>query len=128
MRTALRLLPPIVAVAIALAGCSGGGNDQAAGDKAAGAAQAPAAQGGGQADQGGGVDTDERALTGATADKAKEAAMAAYPNGTFVRAEREKPGKPGVYGVQLRESDGTIMEVFLDRSFKVVSSHKDDDD
>lgn len=135
MRTALRLLPPVVAAAIALAGCSGGGNDKAAAgdDKAAGAAQAPAsqapaAQGGGQSAPDDATSTAEPELEGATADQAKKAAMAAFPGGEFVRAERETPGKPGIYGVKIRKSDGTIMEVYLDKSFKVVGSVKKDKD
>jgi len=65
----------------------------------------------------------ETALTGETATKAKEAALAAVPGGTVERASIESPSDPSkaAYEVHVRKSDGSQVEVLLDSSFKVLA-------
>lgn len=60
----------------------------------------------------------ERALTGATAEKVKAAALARVKGGTVVRVETDRGG---VYEAHVRKADGTGVEVKVDRSFKVTS-------
>ena len=60
----------------------------------------------------------ERALTGATADKVKAAALARVQGGTVLRVETDRGG---VYEAHVRKADGTEVEVKVDRSFKVTS-------
>jgi uncharacterized membrane protein YkoI len=60
----------------------------------------------------------ERALTGATADKVKAAALARVSGGTVLRVETDRDG---VYEAHVRKPDGTEVEVKVDRAFKVIS-------
>jgi uncharacterized membrane protein YkoI len=60
----------------------------------------------------------ERALTGATADKVKAAALARVKGGTVLRVETDRGG---VYEAHVRKADGTEVEVRVDRTFKVTS-------
>jgi hypothetical protein len=61
----------------------------------------------------------ETLLTGTNADKAKAAALAAVPGGTIIRVETDSAGSP--YEAHVRKSDGSIVTVKLDASFKVTS-------
>jgi hypothetical protein len=62
----------------------------------------------------------ETLLTGTTADKVKAAALAAVPNGTVIRVETDNEGSP--YEAHVQKSDGTIVTVKVDSSFKVTDT------
>jgi uncharacterized membrane protein YkoI len=66
----------------------------------------------------------ETELTGANAQSAKDAALAAVPGGTVTRASTEDPKDPSgaAYEVHVRKSDGSEVEVLEDASFKVLST------
>jgi hypothetical protein len=61
-------------------------------------------------------------LTGDDATKAKDAALAAVPGGTVLRAWKvDPPGNTGVvYAVGVQKADGTRVGVLLDKDFKLV--------
>jgi uncharacterized membrane protein YkoI len=80
---------------------------------------------GGVAASGMGGDDDEP-LTGDTYDKAVEAALAHTGGGTVIETEGGDDG--AAYGVEVRLEDGSVVEVELDSSFKVIGSEPDDDD
>jgi uncharacterized membrane protein YkoI len=67
---------------------------------------------------------NESVLTGATAQSAKDAALAAVPGGTVTRASTEDPNDPSgaKYEVHVTKSDGTQVEVLEDSAFKVLST------
>ena len=67
---------------------------------------------------------DERPLTGDNAAKAKAAALAKVPGGTVLRTETD--GEGGGYEAHVRKSDGTEVEVKLDRQFKVTGVEQHD--
>jgi hypothetical protein len=62
----------------------------------------------------------ETLLTGTTADKVKAAALAAVPNGTIIRVETDSEGAP--YEAHVQKSDGTIVTLKVDSSFKVTAT------
>jgi hypothetical protein len=62
----------------------------------------------------------ETVLTGTTADKVKAAALAAVPNGTIIRVETDNEGSP--YEAHVQKSDGTVVTVKVDSSFKVTDT------
>jgi uncharacterized membrane protein YkoI len=66
----------------------------------------------------------ETELTGATAQSAKDAALAAVPGGTVRRASIEDPnGTSGAaYEVHVTKGDGSEVEVLEDSAFKVLST------
>jgi uncharacterized membrane protein YkoI len=66
----------------------------------------------------GGPGGDEKALTGDTADKVKAAALAKVP-GTVLRVETDDGG---VYEAHIRKTDGTEVEVKVDKSFNVTAT------
>jgi hypothetical protein len=59
-------------------------------------------------------------LTGEVKAKAEKAALAAYP-GTVVKSE-EDVENPGLYAAEVKKSDATTIEVYLDKSYKVVKT------
>jgi uncharacterized membrane protein YkoI len=59
----------------------------------------------------------ETALTGSTADKVKQAALARV-DGTVLRVETDEGG---VYEAHVRKADGTEVEVKVDRNFEVTA-------
>ena len=62
----------------------------------------------------------EQALDTATAAKVKAAALAKVPGATFERAETDVDhGSP--YEAHLRKSDGTELEVLVNKSFEVTA-------
>lgn len=61
--------------------------------------------------------SDERLLTGTTADKVEKAALAKYPGATVVRIETDSGG---VYEAHLTKADGTPATVAVDKSFTVT--------
>jgi len=67
----------------------------------------------------GGQRSDETLLTGADADKAKAAAIAAVPGGTVDRVETDADG--AAYEAHMTKSDGTKVTVKFDSNFNVTS-------
>lgn len=59
-------------------------------------------------------------LTGADADKARAAALAAVPGATVDRVETDADG--AVYEAHMTKSDGTKVTVKLDKDFKVTAT------
>ncbi len=62
--------------------------------------------------------SDETALTGSDAEKAKAAALVAVPGATVVRLETDADG--AVYEAHLSKSDGTAVTVKFDKNFTVT--------
>ena len=60
----------------------------------------------------------ETALTGTTATKVKEAALAKLPGATILRVETDDGG---VYEAHVRKTDGTEVEVKVDKEFEVTA-------
>ena len=69
-------------------------------------------------------DADQE-LTGATRDRAVQAALAAAGGGTVLETEAGDDG--AAYGVEVRLGDGRQVEISLDPSFEVVAEEPDDD-
>ena len=65
--------------------------------------------------------SDEKLLTGTTADKVKAAALAKYPGATIVRIETDSDG---VYEAHMTKADGTPVTVEIDTSFKVTGEEQ----
>lgn len=63
----------------------------------------------------------ETVLTGNDLTKATDAAKTKYPNATVDRAETDADGD-GTYEVHMKNSDGSMVTVFLDSSFNVTST------
>ncbi|MFJ8031782.1 peptidase [Streptomyces sp. NPDC096032] len=130
MRTLPRralLAAPAAALMFALAAC-GGGSDSASDSGGSQSDTQQAAQGSGGADaagEGAGdtADKKEPPLTGEVKQKAEAAAVAAYP-GTVLKSE-EDAEKPGMYAVEVKKEDGTTVEVYLDKSFKVTDTKQE---
>jgi uncharacterized membrane protein YkoI len=66
---------------------------------------------------------NETPLTGDTADKVRAAALAEVPGGTILRVETDEGG---VYEAHVRKSDGTEVEVEVDKSFDVTDVEQHD--
>ena len=64
--------------------------------------------------------SDETLLTGDTATKVTQAALAKVPGGTVVRVETDADGH-ALYEAHMTTSDGTPVTVYVDNSFDVVS-------
>ncbi len=64
---------------------------------------------------------NETLLTGTTADKVKAAALAAEPGATIIRVETDSSGT-APYEAHMQKSDGSDVTVYVDSSFKVVST------
>ena len=73
-----------------------------------------------------GGDSDEN-VTGAAAQKAGDAALAAAGGGTVLEVERQDGDGAGVYEVEVRRTDGSQVEIHLDAQFAPVGSAPDDD-
>jgi hypothetical protein len=71
----------------------------------------------------GGSRAGETPLTGADADKAKAAALAAVPGATIDRVETDADG--AVYEAHVTKSDGTRATVKMDKDFKVTGVETD---
>jgi hypothetical protein len=71
----------------------------------------------GDADESKSQRPDEELLTGDTAAKVREAALARYPGATILRVETDADG---VYEAHLTTSDGRRVTVEVDRSFEVT--------
>lgn len=62
----------------------------------------------------------ETLLTGASASKARAAALAAVPGATVIRVETDSGG--AAYEAHLRKSDGSYVTVKLDKGFHVTGT------
>ncbi len=67
----------------------------------------------------------DRPLTGRNLERAKEAALEHTGGGTVLESESGDGG--AAYSVEVRGADGRVVEVHLDRSFRVVGQETDDD-
>jgi ClpA/ClpB-like protein len=61
---------------------------------------------------------NEQALTGDTAEKVNAAALAKLPGATILRVETDEDG---VYEAHVRKTDGTEVEIHVDKDFTVTS-------
>ncbi|MFF7047808.1 peptidase [Streptomyces griseorubiginosus] len=116
---------PVAVLAFALVACGGSDSGSDGSEAAAAQQQDQAASGAGAGDEAAG-DTDDQPeppLTGDIKAKAESAALAAYP-GTVEKSE-EDAEKPGMYAVEVKQADGTSIEVYLDKSFKVTDTKKE---
>lgn len=68
---------------------------------------------------------DEEALTGRAYDRATVAALDHVGEGTVTETETGEGS--AAYEVEIRRSDGSQVEVQLDRNFKVMGTENDDD-
>lgn len=125
MKATTRVLAgvPLAVVLFGLIGCSS--SQQPA---AAPAAGAQAQQDGGQTEaeqpaEQAGEKKEEPPLSGEVKQKAEQAALAAYP-GTVLKSEHDAE-KPGMYAVEVQQADGSAVEVYLDKSYKVVDTKKE---
>lgn len=96
---------------------SGTGDDEGASDDEG------AADDDGATDDSGANDESDGSLTGDTAAKASEAALAATGGGTVLAVESDD-GDAG-YEVEIRQADGGEAEVELDKNFKVAQRAED---
>ncbi|MFF8941851.1 peptidase [Streptomyces sp. NPDC014864] len=115
------LVAPAAVLMFALVAC--GGSDSGSDSKAADTQQQAQSAGGAEAAGGDTDDKTEPPLTGDIKQKAEAAALAAYP-GTVVKSE-EDAEKPGMYAVEVKQADGTSIEVYLDKSYKVTDTKKE---
>jgi hypothetical protein len=60
----------------------------------------------------------ETLLTGSTAQKVEEAALAAVPNGTIIRVKTDSDGSP--YEAHVQKSNGDEVVVKVDENFNVT--------
>ena len=74
---------------------------------------------------GGDDDGSDKAITGTALDKAKAAALAHTGGGKVT--ETEAGDEEGAYEVEVTMSDGSQVDVHLDKSFKVLGQQGDDD-
>jgi hypothetical protein len=68
----------------------------------------------------GGQRSDETLLTGDTAAKVRELALAKVSGGTVIRVETDADGN-AAYEAHMVKSDGTPVTVYVDKDFNVVS-------
>jgi hypothetical protein len=67
-------------------------------------------------------------ITGPAADQARAAAVKAVPGSTAGEVEGESNEGAAVYGVIVTKSDGTKLEVHLDRSYNFLGTEAPDND
>ncbi|MBL1082255.1 PepSY domain-containing protein [Streptomyces actinomycinicus] len=118
------LAVPAAVLMFALVACGGGsdsGSSASTSDTQQSAQNAGGAQEGAAEDEAG--EEKETPLTGEVKQKAEAAALAKYP-GTVVKSEEDRE-KPGMLAVEVKESDGTSVEVYLDKSYKVTGTKRE---
>jgi hypothetical protein len=106
-----------IIAATAAAGAAGAAIANAAGNGSATTPAAPTNQAPPPGGPGGGPGPGETALTGDTKAKVEAAALAKVP-GTVIRSETDRGG---VYEAHVRKSDGTEVEVAVDKDFNVTA-------
>jgi hypothetical protein len=70
-------------------------------------------------------DGSDAPLGGDALDRATAAALAHTGGGEVIETETGDGG--AAYGVEIREEDGTVVEISLDADFRVIGSESDDD-
>ncbi len=75
----------------------------------------------------GGADDEgaDALLAGNALDQATAAALAHVGGGDVIETETGDGGS--AYGVEIRKDDGSVVEISLDASFKVIGTESDDD-
>jgi uncharacterized membrane protein YkoI len=73
------------------------------------------------------VSGDEEQVTGAEAEQAERAALAATRGESVLEVERQDGDGRGVYEVEVRLADGSQVEIQLDGSYRPVGTVTDDD-
>src|SRR5919108_5951808 len=68
---------------------------------------------------------DDRPLQGNALERATAAALEHVGGGRVIETEVGDDG--AAYGVEILRPDGSVVEVSLDRSFRVIGSEGDDD-
>jgi hypothetical protein len=68
---------------------------------------------------------DDRPLTRSTLENANVAALEHTGGGTVIETEVGDDG--AAYGIEVRRDDGTVVELSLDESFRVIGDETDDD-
>ncbi len=68
---------------------------------------------------------DDAPLTGSAREQAIAAALAHVGEGTILETEAGDGG--AAYGVEIRLTDGSQVEVSLDERFRVIATEADDD-
>jgi hypothetical protein len=71
---------------------------------------------------------DEPHITGPAADQARAAAVKAVPGSTAGAVEAETNEGAAVYGVIVTKSDGTKLEVHLDKNYNFLGTEAPDKD
>jgi Peptidase propeptide and YPEB domain len=79
------------------------------------------------ATQGSEEDADEPTPTGQAAEQAKAAALKETGGGSVTELERD-PEEGRVYEVEVKKPDGSVVDIDLDGSFKVVAVDEDTDE
>ncbi|UXY17618.1 peptidase [Streptomyces cynarae] len=119
------LAAPAAVLMFALTACGGGSDSDSGSSNTAGTQQS--AQNAGDAQAGAAEDEvgkeKETPLSGEVKQKAEAAALARYP-GTVVKSEEDRE-KPGMLAVEVKKSDGTSVEVHLDKSYNVTGTKKE---
>jgi len=106
-----------IIAATAAAGAAGAAIANAAGNGSATTPTAPTNQQALSGAPGGGPGPGETALTGDTKAKVEAAALAKVP-GTVIRSETDRGG---IYEAHVRKTDGTEVEVEVDKDFNVTA-------
>jgi hypothetical protein len=99
---------------------SNSGSSSASGSSSSSQSSAAAAQSQNAPRGWGGQRSDETLLTGDTASKVEAAAKAKVPDGTIVRVETDADGN-AAYEAHMTNADGSLVMVYVDKSFDVVS-------
>lgn len=96
--------------------------EEAGGRGGPGGDMGPGAHRGGNGGQSGPAANGETALTGSTLSSVKSAVLNQYPGATVDLATTEKDGNiaSAVYEAHITKSDGTRVEVLLDKDFAIV--------
>jgi hypothetical protein len=72
-------------------------------------------------------DEGNQPVSGVAADSARDAAVREAGGGTVTELSRDPEGAR-IYEVEVRKSDGTVVDIDLDRSFNVLASESDRDE
>ena len=100
---------------VASAANSSSGSSSSSGGATAAAPSAAAAQ-----NPWGAQRSDETLLTGDTASKVRELALAKVPGGTIIRVETDADGH-AAYEAHMIDADGNPVTVYVDKALNVVS-------
>jgi hypothetical protein len=114
-------LPRWLVVAAAALGIAGGSYGIASAATGSGGSSGPSGSTTATAPQApwGHQRSDETLLTGDTADKVRELALAKVPGGTIVRVETDADGH-AAYEAHMTDASGNPVTVYVDSSFNVV--------